>query len=119
MVKIPGKILTWQMIQPASRNLETGEVIPGKLEKKEIPVPELNTGEVLVEIELILAGFFCCGRLNLNLGGVADSLFQRGILLQLLPYHRAKFKNGQLQHFKGLTQLRRQHHLKLLSLMKR
>ena len=51
MVKIPGKILTWQMIQPTSRNIETGEVIPGKLEKKEIPVPELKTGEVLVEIE--------------------------------------------------------------------
>ena len=67
MVKIPGKILTWQMIQPTSRNIETGEVIPGKLEKKEIPVPELKTGEVLVEIE-------GCGVCHTDLGYFYDGV---------------------------------------------
>ena len=31
---------------------ETGERTPGKLEKTQIPVPELNPGDVLVEIDL-------------------------------------------------------------------
>ena len=47
---IPDNIQTWQMIQPFSRNKETGEVIPGKIEKTEIPVPELAQEEVLVDI---------------------------------------------------------------------
>ncbi len=67
MVKIPGKILTWQMIQPTSRNIKTAEVIPGKLEKKEIPVPELKTGEVLVEIE-------GCGVCHTDLGYFYDGV---------------------------------------------
>ena len=50
MVSIPDKIQTWQMVQPTTRNKETKEVIPGKLEKKVLPVPELNPREVLVEI---------------------------------------------------------------------
>ncbi len=61
MAAIPDKILTWQMTQPTSRNRETGEVTPGKLEKTEIPAPELKPGEVLVEI----AG---CGICHTDLG---------------------------------------------------
>jgi len=41
MAKVPDMIQTWQMVQPTTKNRETGEVTPGKLEKKEIPVPEL------------------------------------------------------------------------------
>lgn len=50
MSNVPDKIQTWQMVQPWSRNKETGEKIPGKIEKTEIPVPELQKGEVLVEV---------------------------------------------------------------------
>jgi 6-hydroxycyclohex-1-ene-1-carbonyl-CoA dehydrogenase len=50
MAAVPDKILTWQMVQPTSRDKETKEVIAGKIEKTEIPVPELKPGEVLVEI---------------------------------------------------------------------
>lgn len=38
MSKIPDKIQAWQMVEP------------GKLEKRELPVPELGPGEALVEI---------------------------------------------------------------------
>jgi len=36
MAGIPDKISTWQMVQPTSRDRETKEVTPGKLEKTEI-----------------------------------------------------------------------------------
>jgi 6-hydroxycyclohex-1-ene-1-carbonyl-CoA dehydrogenase len=61
MAEIPDKIQTWQMVQPTSRDKETGEVTPGKLEKTTIPVPELGPGDVLVEI----AG---CGVCHTDLG---------------------------------------------------
>ncbi len=61
MAAAPEKILTWQMVQPTSRNRETGETIPGRLEKKAIPVPELAAGDVLVEV----AG---CGVCHTDLG---------------------------------------------------
>ncbi len=61
MATVPDKILTWQMVQPTSRDKESGEVTPGKLEKTEIPVPELKPGEVLVEV----AG---CGVCHTDLG---------------------------------------------------
>jgi 6-hydroxycyclohex-1-ene-1-carbonyl-CoA dehydrogenase len=38
------------MVQPWSRDKDTGEETPGKLELTSIPVPELQPGEVLVEI---------------------------------------------------------------------
>lgn len=50
MAEIPEKIKTWQMVQPKLKNRETGEVTEGKLEQLEIPMPELSSGEVLVEI---------------------------------------------------------------------
>jgi 6-hydroxycyclohex-1-ene-1-carbonyl-CoA dehydrogenase len=50
MSKVPDKIQTWQMVQPWSKNKETGEKIPGKIEKTEIPVPDLAPGDVLVEV---------------------------------------------------------------------
>ena len=50
MGAVPDKIWTWQMVQPTTFNKETKESTPGKLEKKQIPVPELQPGEVLVEV---------------------------------------------------------------------
>lgn len=67
MAAIPDKIMTWQMVQPASRNKETGEAIPGRIEKAEIPVPELKPGEVLVEV----AG---CGVCHTDLGYFYDGV---------------------------------------------
>jgi len=64
---IPDKIQTWQMVQPTSRNRDTGETIAGKLEKKEIPVPQLDSGEVLVEV----AG---CGVCHTDLGYFYDGV---------------------------------------------
>jgi len=65
MVAVPDKIQTWQMVQPTSKDRETGEVTPGKLEKTEIPVPELGPGDVLVEV----AG---CGVCHTDLGYFYD-----------------------------------------------
>jgi 6-hydroxycyclohex-1-ene-1-carbonyl-CoA dehydrogenase len=63
----PDKIMTWQMVQPTSFNKETKETTPGKLEKKEIPVPKLQPGEVLVEV----AG---CGVCHTDLGYFYDGV---------------------------------------------
>ena len=41
MGNVPEKIQTWQMVKPTTRNKETNDIIPGKLEKKSLPVPEL------------------------------------------------------------------------------
>jgi len=67
MSRVPTKIQTWQMVRPASRDKETGEVTPGKLEKTEIPVPELEPGDVLVEV----AG---CGVCHTDLGYFFDGV---------------------------------------------
>ena len=67
MSDIPKMIQTWQMVQPTSKDRETGEVTPGKLEKTEIPVPELKDGEVLVEV----AG---CGVCHTDLGFFYDGV---------------------------------------------
>jgi len=61
MTSVPDVIQTWQMVQPWTKDKETGEKTPGKLEKTTIPVPELQPGEVLVEI----AG---CGVCHTDLG---------------------------------------------------
>ncbi len=61
MGRVPDKIQTWQMVTPFSKNRETNEVTPGKLEKTQIDVPELKLGEVLVEV----AG---CGVCHTDLG---------------------------------------------------
>jgi 6-hydroxycyclohex-1-ene-1-carbonyl-CoA dehydrogenase len=55
------------MVQPTTFNKETKESIPGKLEKTEIPVPELQPGEVLVEV----AG---CGVCHTDLGYFYDGV---------------------------------------------
>lgn len=60
-VKVPDKIKAWQMVQPWTKNRETGEVTEGKIELVELPVPELKPGEVLVEV----AG---CGVCHTDLG---------------------------------------------------
>ena len=49
------------MVQPWTKDKETGEKTPGKLERTSIPVPELQPGEVLVEV----AG---CGVCHTDLG---------------------------------------------------
>jgi len=67
MATVPDKIMTWQMVQPTVRDKETGAVTPGKLEKKEIPVPDLGAGEVLVEV----AG---CGVCHTDLGYFYDGV---------------------------------------------
>ncbi len=64
---IPDKIQTWQMVQPAAHDRETGDVTPGKIEKTEIPVPTLQPGEVLVEV----AG---CGVCHTDLGYFYDGV---------------------------------------------
>jgi len=67
MTAIPDKIQTWQMVQPTTSDRETGKVTPGKIEKTEIPVPELKPGEVLVEV----AG---CGVCHTDLGYFYDGV---------------------------------------------
>jgi 6-hydroxycyclohex-1-ene-1-carbonyl-CoA dehydrogenase len=67
MTTVPDKISTWQMVQPAVYNKETKESTPGKLEKKELPVPELKEGEVLVQV----AG---CGVCHTDLGYFYDGV---------------------------------------------
>ncbi len=67
MAELPREIQTWQMVQPTSRNRETGEVIPGRLERASVPVPELRPGDVLVEI----AG---CGICHTDLGYFYDGV---------------------------------------------
>jgi 6-hydroxycyclohex-1-ene-1-carbonyl-CoA dehydrogenase len=47
---IPDEIQTWQMVQPWSRDKETGQMTPGKLVRTSLPVPKLEPGEVLVEV---------------------------------------------------------------------
>lgn len=67
MTGVPDSIQTWQMVRPAARNRETGQVDAGVLEKKRIPVPELQPGEVLVEV----AG---CGVCHTDLGYFFDGV---------------------------------------------
>jgi len=50
VIMMPDAIQTWQMVRPWTRDKETGEKTPGKLERTSIPMPELGAGEVLVEI---------------------------------------------------------------------
>ncbi|MFH1243831.1 MAG: 6-hydroxycyclohex-1-ene-1-carbonyl-CoA dehydrogenase, partial [Pseudomonadota bacterium] len=64
---VPDKILTWQMVQPTSRDRETGTTTPGKIEKAEIPAPDLKPGEVMVEV----AG---CGVCHTDLGYFYDGV---------------------------------------------
>jgi 6-hydroxycyclohex-1-ene-1-carbonyl-CoA dehydrogenase len=61
MTTIPDAIQTWQMMRPWTRDRETGEKTPGRLERTSIPVPELQPGEVLVEVA-------ACGVCHTDLG---------------------------------------------------
>ena len=67
MTKIPDRIKTWQMARPTSYDKETKETIEGRFEKREIAVPELKNGEVLVEV----AG---CGVCHTDLGYFYDGV---------------------------------------------
>ncbi len=57
----PDKIKTWQMTRPWTKDREIGETREGELRLTEIPVPQLQPNEVLVEI----AG---CGVCHTDLG---------------------------------------------------
>lgn len=67
MAELPDEIQTWQMVQPTIKDKETGELIPGRLERAAMPVPELKPGNVLVEI----AG---CGVCHTDLGYFYDGV---------------------------------------------
>jgi 6-hydroxycyclohex-1-ene-1-carbonyl-CoA dehydrogenase len=67
MATIPDKIETWQMVEPTSKDKETGVVKPGKLAKTSVPVPTLGPGEVLVKV----AG---CGVCHTDLGYFYDGV---------------------------------------------
>ncbi len=67
MANVPDQIQTWRMVQPASYNRETKITTPGVMEKAELPVPELRSGEVLVEV----AG---CGVCHTDLGYFYDGV---------------------------------------------
>jgi len=67
MSKIPEKIQTWQMAKPWSKDPKTGQVTEGMLERAEIPVPQLQLNEVLVEV----AG---CGVCHTDLGYFYDGV---------------------------------------------
>ena len=58
MAGVPDKIKTWQMVQPTVFNRETKESTPGKLQKTEIPAPELKESGAVAErkdgIEFVL-----------------------------------------------------------------
>ncbi len=67
MGNVPDMIQTWQMTQPTTRDRETKEVTPGKLEKTSIPVPNIGPGDALVEV----AG---CGVCHTDLGYFYDGV---------------------------------------------
>lgn len=67
MAAIPDSIQTWQMVQPTRKDKDSGEITAGIIEKKEIPVPDLAPGEVLVEV----AG---CGVCHTDLGYFFDGV---------------------------------------------
>jgi 6-hydroxycyclohex-1-ene-1-carbonyl-CoA dehydrogenase len=67
MAALPDKIQTWQMVQPTTKDKETGQVKPGKLEKTSIHVPSLTPDEVLVQV----AG---CGVCHTDLGYFYDGV---------------------------------------------
>jgi len=67
MTSLPDKIKTWQMVQPTIFNRENNQSTPGRLEMTELPVPELKSGEVLVEV----AG---CGVCHTDLGYFYDGV---------------------------------------------
>jgi 6-hydroxycyclohex-1-ene-1-carbonyl-CoA dehydrogenase len=67
MGMIPERIETWQMVQPTTKDKDTGGVKPGKLAKASIPVPSLAPDEVLVRV----AG---CGVCHTDLGYFYDGV---------------------------------------------
>ena len=61
------KMITWQMKTPTSRDPKTGHVSAGRIELQELPMPDLQPGEVLVQI----AG---CGVCHTDLGYFFDGV---------------------------------------------
>jgi len=67
MGSVPETIQTWRMTRPWTLNKDTGEKVPGVLERTSIPTPDLGEDEVLVEI----AG---CGVCHTDLGYFFDGV---------------------------------------------
>ncbi len=67
MSVLPDHIETWQMVQPWTKDKDTGGLKPGRLAKTSIPVPSLAPGEVLVKV----AG---CGVCHTDLGYFYDGV---------------------------------------------
>ncbi|MFH1421510.1 MAG: 6-hydroxycyclohex-1-ene-1-carbonyl-CoA dehydrogenase [Planctomycetota bacterium] len=67
MTVIPQKISTYQMTSPWTVNPETKEKVQGKIEKTSIPIPQLQPGEVLVEVK-------GCGVCHTDLGYFYDGV---------------------------------------------
>mgnify|MGYP000063348995 CR=1 FL=1 len=65
-MKVPEKIETWQMVRPWGKD-EKGNPVSGIIERTSIPLPELNPGEVLVEIK-------GCGVCHTDLGYFFDGV---------------------------------------------
>lgn len=64
---VPQKIQTWQMKRPWGKDKDTGAVVEGILERVELDVPEIKSGESLVEV----AG---CGVCHTDLGYFYDGV---------------------------------------------
>jgi 6-hydroxycyclohex-1-ene-1-carbonyl-CoA dehydrogenase len=67
MANVPKEISTYQMAEPWTVDPNTKEKKPGKIAKARIPVPELKTGEVLVEVK-------GCGVCHTDLGYFYDGV---------------------------------------------
>jgi len=68
MADIPDKIQTWQMVEGPKLDQDGRKVVaPGRLERVEIPMPELGEGEALVKV----AG---CGVCHTDLGFFYDGV---------------------------------------------
>ena len=83
MVGLPEKIRTWQMAKPWIKDDKTGSVLEGQITQTEIPIPQLQSGEALVEI----AG---CGVCHTDLG-----YFYNGVPVCIFTWsniHKSPFK---------------------------
>ncbi|UCD97025.1 MAG: alcohol dehydrogenase catalytic domain-containing protein, partial [Candidatus Bathyarchaeota archaeon] len=67
MPQHPSTIQTWQMTKPWTKNRETGEITEGTMTRIQIPTPQLEPSEALVEI----AG---CGVCHTDLGYFYDGV---------------------------------------------
>jgi 6-hydroxycyclohex-1-ene-1-carbonyl-CoA dehydrogenase len=67
MATVPEKMEVWQMVEPGTRDKDTGKLKSGHMAKVSLPVPSLSPGEVLVKV----AG---CGVCHTDLGYFFDGI---------------------------------------------